>query len=158
LEKATYQGELIHELAAETRKLIEETGKNSLKGEAVVCCTVPKDLLQDFNNRVVYAYYPGGMSQAITDLMRAALQKLGPKAKHPFVEKRHFNIPRSVFILFTLPPGEWTKLKEWRDKDEQVYALTCDRASGEVFLINSTRLDRLQVKKLKGTQESCPTS
>lgn len=156
MEKATNQTELLHELAAGTRKLIEEEGKNSLKGEVVVCCSVPKELLQDFNDRVVYAYYPGGVSQAVTDLMRAAVQKTGPKAKHPFVEHRHFSIPRSVFILFALPPGEWDKLKEWRDKDEQVYASTSGlRAGGEVILMNQTRLNRFQAEKLKGAEEAC---
>ncbi|MGD0496088.1 MAG: hypothetical protein ABSB28_08605 [Candidatus Bathyarchaeia archaeon] len=83
--------------------------------------------------------------------MRAAVQKKGPKIKDPFVEKRHFDIPRSVFILFTLPPGEWDKLEEWRDKDEDVCASTSGmRAGGEVILMNVTRLNALQAEKLSG--------
>jgi hypothetical protein len=151
LEKTPSKGELIHELAAGTRTLIEETEKNSLKGEIPVCCTVPKELLQDFNDRIVYAYYPGGMSEAIADLMHAAIQRKGPKAKHPFAEKRQFHIPRSVFILYNLPPGEWDKLKEWKEKGEDVCAFTSgERRGGEVMLLNQTRLNKLHAEEQKG--------
>lgn len=151
MEKTTSQGELIHELATQTQKLLEETEKRGLKGEVLVCCSVSKKLLQDFNDRIVYAYYPGGISEAVSDLMRAAIRKKGPKAKDPFVEHRHFSIPGSVFILFTLPPGEWDKLKEWREKHEDVYAFTSgERRGGEVMLMNQTRLNRFQAEELKG--------
>ncbi|MGB8781046.1 MAG: hypothetical protein WCD81_10415 [Candidatus Bathyarchaeia archaeon] len=151
MEKQTSQSDLVHEVAAGTRRLIEEAEKNSLKGEALVCCTVSKDLLQDFQDRVVYPHYPGGISEAVSHLMRAAVQKTGPKAKHPFVEHREFHIPRSAFILFTLPPGEWDKLKEWTHKHEDIFVSTSgERSAGEVILINETRLDRLQVEKLQG--------
>lgn len=162
LKEVTSKGELLHELAAGTRKVLEETEKRGLKGEALICCTVSKELLQEFQDRVVYAYYPGGIDEAVTDLMRAAVRKTGPKAKHPFAEKRQFHIPRSVFILFTLPPGKWDKLKEWRHKDEDVCASTSgERAKGEVILINVTRLNKLSaenpLKSVKISENDVPS-
>lgn len=152
------RSKVLHELSQEIRGLEAEAHERSLKGEVPVCCTVPKELAQDFQDRVVYPYYPGGISEAVADLMRAAVRKTGPKAEHPFAEKRQLNIPRSVFILFNLPPGEWDKLKEWRAKGEDVWASTSgERAGGEVILMNQTRLNRLQIEKLEGAQETCLT-
>ena len=152
--------ELLHQIADEARKMFEEERNRDLRGEALVCCTIPKQLLQEFQDHVVLSYYPGGISEAVADLIHTAVLKKRPKTKHPFYDgPRHFGIPRSCFIIFTLTPSEWGKLKEWTDKHEQVY--TCPaglRAEGEVFLMNQTRLDRRHSKEAKEADESCPVS
>jgi hypothetical protein len=73
--------ELLDTLATEARKLIEEAKNRDLKGEALVCCTVPKELLQEFQDRVVVSYYPGGISEAVADLIRAAVLKKQKKLR-----------------------------------------------------------------------------
>jgi hypothetical protein len=36
---------------------------------------VPSELVKDFSDKIVKPYYPGGISQAIKDLMKKAVEK-----------------------------------------------------------------------------------
>jgi hypothetical protein len=74
--------ELLDRIIDEFRKLLEEGRNRELKGEALVCLTVPKELLQEFQDDVVAPYYPqGDISEAVAGLMRAAVLKKQKKLK-----------------------------------------------------------------------------
>ena len=43
---------------------------------------VPSELVKEFSTRIVKPYYPGGISQAIEDLMRKAVRKEKEKSRY----------------------------------------------------------------------------
>jgi hypothetical protein len=110
------------------------------EAQAEIVCTVPKELLEEFQERVASSYYPGGLSEAVSDVMKKALLERGPKPEHPFGERRQIKIPRSSFILFTLPPDEHEKLQRWKKTWDRIEVFPGSR--GEVWLMNETMRDQ----------------
>jgi hypothetical protein len=140
---------VLHELAEETRRLDQQAHSARLKGQVHVCCTVPKDLLEEFIDRVARSYYPRGLDEAVEGLMRKALLQVGPKPEDPFAERRHFSIPRRCFILTTLPGAEHRKLQEWNRRHDDVVVGTGSR--GEVWLMNQSELAKWEQQRKQRT-------
>jgi hypothetical protein len=142
-------GQVLHELAGEVagevRRLQQEAREKESRGQAEITCTIPKELLEDFIKRVCALYYPGGLSQAVSDMMNKALLERGPKPEHPFADGVKFYIPRSDFILFTLPESEHKKLVEWKKIQDRIEVAPGSRC--EVLLMNETRRERAYLRR-----------
>jgi hypothetical protein len=52
------QAKVIHEAAVGFPGKKEEASQRSLKGEAPISCVIPKDLLEEFEDRIVQSYCP----------------------------------------------------------------------------------------------------
>lgn len=104
---------------------------------------IPEGLMEKFDIYVVKPSYPGGRSEAISNLIHAEVLKRQGKDK--FVKKRHFSIPKSSFILFALPKHEWERLSEWIKKGQPIEIAPAP--DGEVFLLNNTELAKAAAKK-----------
>jgi hypothetical protein len=132
--------EEIHQLAEGAGRILEEAHSARLKGQAQVCCTLPKEVLEEFMDRVARAYYPRGLDEAVEGLMRKALLEAGPKSKpeQSFVKHRYFDIPRRCFILTMLPGAEHKKLEEWNRRHDDVVVGTGSK--GEVWIMNESEL------------------
>lgn len=48
---------------------------NQIRHVSITIYYIPASLLNEFSENVAKPYYPGGMSQAIKDLMRKAIEK-----------------------------------------------------------------------------------
>ena len=48
---------------------------NQIRYVNITIYDIPANLLHEFSEKVVKPYYPGGISQAIKDLMRKAVKK-----------------------------------------------------------------------------------
>jgi hypothetical protein len=103
---------------------------------------IPEDLLKKFDILVVKS---GDRSEAIRNLILAEVLKR--RGKDKFVNKRHFSIPKSSFILFALPSHEWDKLVEWKKKGQPIEISPAP--NGEVFLLNEAGLAKWSAKKVQ---------
>jgi hypothetical protein len=56
---------------------MSESGQKKLFEDSVniTIYDVPADLLHEFSERVMKPYYPGGITEALVDLMRKAVQE-----------------------------------------------------------------------------------
>lgn len=54
MKEGTDQAELLRELAAGTRKVLEEARNRDLKGEALVCCTAQRNCFKSFMTALSY--------------------------------------------------------------------------------------------------------
>jgi hypothetical protein len=111
--------ELLHELADETRRLLQTDSE--IRG------TAPEELA--------------------VQILDQHYGKELPKKERFLEGKRHFSIPKSSFILFAIPRHEWQMLRKWQDhKDEVIIAPAGD---SEVFLLNKQQLARHEARKQK---------
>jgi hypothetical protein len=56
--------------------------KKLLEGSVnITICDVPADLLHEFSERVIKPYYTGGITEALIDLMRKAVQEQKEKER-----------------------------------------------------------------------------
>lgn len=61
-----------------------------------------------------------------------------------YFDGRKWFIPKNTFIVSALPKEQWSKLREWRDKDDRVTIDTMK--DGEILILNQTRLDKCSPK------------
>lgn len=56
---------------------------NQIRYVNITIYDIPASLLSEFSDRIVKPYYPGGISQAIKDLMNKAIEKEKEKKELP---------------------------------------------------------------------------